>query len=62
MEIKIIVLLENKILTHDRSRDNSVSLVTGLFVWEIRPRIPAAGEVKLFSEASRKLVSSTRPI
>jgi len=56
------VSLENKILTNDRSRNSSVSLVTVLFVWEIGRRIPAAGEILRFSETSRKLVISTRPI
>ena len=57
-----MMLLKNKILTKGRIRDSSVSFVTGLLVWEIGRRIPAAGESLLFSEASRKLVSPPRPI
>jgi hypothetical protein len=62
MEIKNMVSLKNKILKTDRNRESSISLVTGLFVWEIGRRIPAAGEILLFSEASRKLVRPTQPI
>jgi len=57
-----MVSLENKILTNDRTRDSSISLVTGFFVLEIGRRIPAAGEILLFSEAPRKIVNPIRSI